>query len=256
MFFNPEFAYFVYRSNSVDESMPAYRIYLLTAVLLLPAFLKAQKSSKREEPCYFYQHTSLADAKADQQLMKHLEGLNLKKGEKVADIGAGTLRWEGALSLFTEGIQFYAVDIDSSCCNTQQASYVARYYSIVKGQRISNSIQTSVGGIKKTGLPDAQMDKVILFQTFHEFSHPEAMLRDIHRSLNANGRLYISELVPRHAKDLHPGCQYPMYTPEALKKLVQAYGFVFETQTLIVKEDKKNRTQFLYRFRKSTQENG
>lgn len=236
--------------------MPAHRIYLLTAVLLLPAFLEAQKNSKSKEQCYFYQHTSLADAKADQQLMKHLEGLNLKKGEKVADIGAGTLRWEGALSLFTEGVQFYAVDLDSSCCNAQQASYVARYYSIVKGQRINNSIQTSVGGVKKTGLPDAQMDKVILFQTFHEFSHPEAMLRDIHRSLNANGRLYISELVPRHAKDLHPGCQHPMYTPDALKKLVQACGFVFETQTLIVKEDKKNRTQFLYRFRKSTQENG
>ena len=36
------------------------------------------------------------------EVMKHVEGLNLKKGEKVADIGAGALRWEGALSLFTE----------------------------------------------------------------------------------------------------------------------------------------------------------
>lgn len=256
MFFNPYFAYFVYRSNHVDESMPAYRIYPFLAFLLLSAFLVAQKSPKNKDQCYFYQHTSLADAKADQQLMKHLEGLNLKKGEKVADIGAGTLRWEGALSLFTEGVQFYAVDIDSSCCNAQQANYVERYYSIVKGRRISNSIQTSLGGTKKTGLPDAQMDKVILFQTFHEFSHPEAMLRDIHRSLNSNGRLYISELVPRHAKDLHPGCQHPMYSPENLKKLVQSCGFVFETQTMIVKDDKKNRTQLLYRFRKSAQENG
>lgn len=236
--------------------MPAYRIYLLIAVLWLPAFLEAQKSTKSTEQCYFYQHTSLAEAKADQQLMKHLEGLNLKKGEKVADIGAGTLRWEGALSLFTEGIEFYAVDIDTGCCNAQQASYVQRYYSIVKGQRIDNQIHTLLGNTKSTGLPKAQMDKVVLFQTFHEFGHPEAMLRDIHRSLNSSGRLYISELVPRHDKDLHPGCNHPMYSSDALKKKVQACGFVFEAQTLIVKEDKKKRTQLLYRFRKSTQENG
>lgn len=239
--------------------MPAYRIYQFIVALLLPTLLcgqKGQNKGKDFNACYFYQHTSLADAKADLQLMKHVEGLNLKKGEKVADIGAGALRWEGALSLFTEGVQFYAIDIDSSCCNAQQANFVQRYYSIVKGQRLSNSISTSLGSVKKTGLPDGQMDKVVLFQTFHEFSHPEAMLRDIHRSLTANGRLYISELVPRHAKDLHPGCQHPMYTPEALKKLVQTFGFVFEIQTLIVKADKKNRTQFLYRFRKSAQENG
>ncbi|WP_421795547.1 class I SAM-dependent methyltransferase [Haliscomenobacter sp.] len=239
--------------------MPTYRIYLLIVVLLLPTLLcgqKGQSGSKDFNACYFYQHTSLADAKADVHLMKHIEGLNLKKGEKVADIGAGALRWEGALSLFTEGVRFYAVDIDSSCCNAQQASYVQRYYSIVKGQRLSNSISTSLGSVKKTGLPDGQMDKVILFQTFHEFSHPDEMLRDIYRSLNANGRLYISELVPRNAKDLHPGCQHLMYSPETLKKMVQRCGFVFEAQTLIVKEDKKNRTQYLYRFRKSTQENG
>jgi hypothetical protein len=47
-----------------------------------------------------------------------------------------------------------------------------------------------------------------------------------------------------------------MHSPEALKKLVQRSGFVFETQVTIVKDDKKNRTQLLYRFRKSTQENG
>ncbi|AEE48592.1 class I SAM-dependent methyltransferase [Haliscomenobacter hydrossis] len=239
--------------------MLANPIYLLIAVLLLPALLGAQKRSDKDKTftaCYFYQYTSLADAKADLHLMKHVEGLNLKKGEKVADIGAGALRWEGALSLFTEGIQFYAVDIDSSCCNAQQASYVQRYYSIVKGQRLSNSISTSLGSIKKTGLPDGQMDKVILFQTFHEFSHPEEMLRDIYRSLSQNGRLYISELVPRHAKDLHPGCQHRMFWPEELKKLVQRYGFIFEVQTTIVKDDKKNHTQLLYRFRKSSQENG
>lgn len=239
--------------------MPANRIYQLTVVLLLPTLLCAQKGQsggKDFNACYFYQHTSLADAKADVQLMKHIEGLNLKKGEKVADIGAGALRWEGALSLFTEGVKFFAVDIDSSCCNAQQANFVQRYYSIVKGQRLSNSISTSLGSIKKTGLSDGQMDKVILFQTFHEFSHPDEMLRDIYRSLNANGRLYISELVPRHAKDLHPGCQHLMYNPETLKKMVQRSGFVFETQVTIVKDDKKNRTQLLYRFRKSTQENG
>jgi len=85
--------------------MPAYRIYQLTVVLLLTTLLYAQKGqsgSKDFNACYFYQHTSLADAKADVHLMKHIEGLNLKKGEKVADIGAGALRWEGALSLFTE----------------------------------------------------------------------------------------------------------------------------------------------------------
>lgn len=240
--------------------MLQYRIYLLFAVMLLSTMLEAQKKSSNPPEdlghCYFYHHTSLTDARADLQLMKHVEGLNLKKGEKVADIGAGALRWEGALSLFTENVQFYAVDLDSSCCNPQQASYVHKYYSIVKGKRLSNSISTSVGSIKRTGLPDAQMDKVILFQTFHEFSHPEDMLRDIYRSLNQNGRLYISELVPRHAKDLHPGCQHRMFWPEELKKLVQRYGFVFEVQTTIVKDDKQNHTQLLYRFRKSSQENG
>jgi cyclopropane fatty-acyl-phospholipid synthase-like methyltransferase len=88
--------------------------------------MQAQQSSNLDK-CYFYQHTSLADAQSDQNLMKHLEGLHIKKGEQIADIGAGTLRWEGALSLFTEGVRFFAVDIDSACCNAQQASYVYKY---------------------------------------------------------------------------------------------------------------------------------
>lgn len=239
--------------------MPTCRIYPLFIVLLLPGLLMAQKDQKAvavSSPCYFYQYTSLSDARADPQLMKHLEALNLKKGEQVADIGAGTLRWEGALSLFTEGVQFYAVDLDSSCCNLRQANYIQRYYSIVKGSRLNNRIIPSLGTAKSTGLANEQMDKVVLFQTFHEFSDPEAMLRDIHRSLREDGRLYISELVPRHGKDLHPGCGHRMYSPEALKKRVQNCGFVFETQTIIVKDNKKVRTQLLYRFRKNNREDG
>lgn len=232
-----------------------YRIYLLCVATLLPMAMQAQQSSNLDK-CYFYQHTSLADAQSDQNLMKHLEGLHIKKGEQIADIGAGTLRWEGALSLFTEGVRFFAVDIDSACCNAQQASYVYKYYSIVKGERISNSFKTSIGTGKSTGLPTGSMNKVMIIQTFHEFSDPEAMLRDIFRIMKASARLYISELVPRDAKDRHPGCEHHMYNPAELKKLVLKHGFVLEAEIPIVKADKNNRAQLLYRFRKNTQENG
>ena len=96
----------------------------------------------------------------------------------------------------------------------------------------------------------------MIIQTFHEFSDPEAMLRDIFRIMKASARLYISELVPRDAKDRHPGCEHHMYNPAELKKLVLKHGFVLEAETPIVKADKNNRAQLLYRFRKNTQENG
>lgn len=44
-----------------------------------------------------------------------------------------------------------------------------------------------------TGLPDNSVDTVLLYDVFHDLSHPDEVLREFHRVLKADGTLSFSD---------------------------------------------------------------
>ncbi len=45
----------------------------------------------------------------------------------------------------------------------------------------------------KTGLPDRSLDAVLLYDTFHDLSKPDDVLKEIHRLMKSNGILSFSD---------------------------------------------------------------
>jgi tRNA A58 N-methylase Trm61 len=114
-----------------------------------------------------------------------VEALGLKPGMMVADVGAGTgyMSIKMARKIGPTG-KVYANDIQPEMLqllkkNAEQA-------------RVAN-IEPVLGTVAGTNLPKGQMDLVLLVDVYHEFSEPEKMLRDLHETLKADGRLVLIE---------------------------------------------------------------
>ncbi|MBI4326276.1 MAG: methyltransferase domain-containing protein [Chloroflexi bacterium] len=114
-----------------------------------------------------------------------LAALQLKPGEVVADIGAGTgyFSWRLARAVGGNGI-VYAVDIQQEMLDLLSRKMADR--------KITN-VKPVLGTITDPRLPDTALDLVIMVDVYHEFSHPYEMLRAICRSLKPAGRVVFVE---------------------------------------------------------------
>jgi len=115
------------------------------------------------------------------------------KGDVVADVGAGDAKHEGAFSLLTDGITFYAEDIDAKKLDQNAIDKVIKHYSKLKGSPLTNTIKFVIGTEKMTNLPKKTFDKVIICSAFHEFTEPNDMIDDIDKKIKPTGRIYILE---------------------------------------------------------------
>ncbi|RLA63825.1 MAG: SAM-dependent methyltransferase [Epsilonproteobacteria bacterium] len=111
--------------------------------------------------------------------------LDLKKGEIVADIGAGT----GAfLKLLHEKVtplgKIYAVDISDE--------FVEHMKKRKERENLDNLIVVK-GKTEATTLLENSIDVAFICNTYHHFGDFKEMLRDIKKVLKKNGRLFIVE---------------------------------------------------------------
>ncbi|MAJ73956.1 methyltransferase type 11 [Candidatus Poribacteria bacterium] len=114
-----------------------------------------------------------------------VEALNLKVGDKVADIGAGTgyIARQIAVLIGPEGI-VYGVDV--------QPEMVKLLTDNMKQYHITN-VKGILGKIDDPNLPINSIDLAIMVDVYHEFSHPYEMIRSICKSLKPGGRLVFVE---------------------------------------------------------------
>jgi ubiquinone/menaquinone biosynthesis C-methylase UbiE len=114
-----------------------------------------------------------------------LKQLNLKPGQVVCDLGCGngyhTLRMARQVA---PGGKVYAVDI--------QQEMLDLLAQRTERQDIYN-IEPVLGSATSPQLPHNAMDLILLVDVYHEFSHPEHMLREIRSSLKPAGRLVLVE---------------------------------------------------------------
>ncbi len=125
------------------------------------------------------------DREEDSRTM--LKMLKLKPGQVVCDLGAGngfyTLPIARAVG---EKGKVFAVEIQPEMLRFLKKRAAAA------NPKIEN-IEYILGTLIDPKLPEASQDLIIMVDVYHEFSHPEHMLKAIRKALKPDGRLVLVE---------------------------------------------------------------
>ncbi len=116
---------------------------------------------------------------------KALAALQIPRGAKVADIGAGVgfFTWRLADVVGPSGT-VYANDI--------QPEMIRMLKKNIADRGLTN-VQPVLGKIDNPMLPKGTLDLALLVDVYHEFSEPQKMLDRIRESLKPDGRLVLLE---------------------------------------------------------------
>ena len=127
-----------------------------------------RESRQREEDC--------------KQLLKEL---HVRPGQVICDMGCGNGFYTLKLAELTgkQG-KVYAVDI--------QEEMLDKLERRARQARVENIVPVH-GSVTDPGRPENAFDLVLMVDVYHEFSHPEVMLRAIRASLKPAGRIALAE---------------------------------------------------------------
>jgi hypothetical protein len=156
-----------------------------------------------------------------------LDFYGFKSGQTIASIGAQCCHWEGAYASTTDSVSFYLEDIDSSKFKKKQLEFVWNYYASLRGKPMTSTYKMILGDERSTSLPENMFDKILIMNSFHEFTFKTEMLADIKKKLKPGGILYIDEALPKKRGQLHGICNLPMLTAEETIALFASNGFEY-----------------------------
>ena len=149
-----------------------------------------------------------------------IESLQIQPGQTICDLGCGNgfYTLELARRVGPEG-KVYAVDI--------QPQMLRLLVTRARQQKLFN-IQPILGTFIDPRLPKGEVDLVFCVDVYHEFSHPEMMLKRIRESLSHNGQIVLAEFRGEDAsvpiKPLHK------MTKLQVKKELEPNGFALERE--------------------------
>jgi ubiquinone/menaquinone biosynthesis C-methylase UbiE len=110
--------------------------------------------------------------------------VGITEGFRVLDYGCGSGSYITAVvELVGKSGKVYALDI--------QPPAIAMVKKIVAKKQLMN-VETILSDCK-TGLPDDSMDRVLLYDVFHELSDPDGVLEELYRVLKSDGILSFSD---------------------------------------------------------------
>ncbi len=115
-----------------------------------------------------------------------IDTLDLKKGQIVADIGAGTGYFSVRLAKSAAAPKVYAADIEPS-----MVTYL-RERAAREGLHNVIAVQAAAG---RANLPEP-VDLVLIVDTYHHIGNREAYFRTLARSLKPGGRVAIIDFTP------------------------------------------------------------
>jgi SAM-dependent methyltransferase len=146
---------------------------------------------------------------------KALDAIGIAKGSTVADVGAGSgyMTVRMAARVGPEG-RVYATDI--------QPQMLAMLRDRLGRERITN-VTLVQGAIDDPRLPLSTLDLILMVDVYHEFSHPQQMLRGLLAALKRGGRLVLLEY-KKEDPSIPIRIEHKMTVAEA-KLEVEAEGF-------------------------------
>jgi len=115
---------------------------------------------------------------------KVLDLLGLVGNETVADIGAGSGYFTFLMAPLVPRGRVIAVDIQQEMLNFLEGK---------KKLRRAFNVETLLGTIEDSRLPENSTDLVLMVDAYHEFSHPREMMDSIVKGLKPGGRVVFLE---------------------------------------------------------------
>ena len=113
-----------------------------------------------------------------------LKALKLKPDQVVCDLGCGNGFYAIPIAKLVPKGKVIGVDIQPQMLRMlRERSRVAKI----------DNIEPVLGTLTDPKLPEGKVDLVLCVDAYHEFSHPEQMLRHIRQSLSPTGRLALVE---------------------------------------------------------------
>ena len=155
---------------------------------------------------------------AEEQPERMLDALKIKKGETVADVGAGA----GYTSIriakrVGPGGSVLATDVQ-----TQMLALLADNARAAGIKNIKPIRSTQL----ETNLPEGKVDLALMVDVYHEASNPEALLRGLKKALKPGGRLVLVEF--RGEDDEVPIRPEHKMTLDQVRREVEPQGFRFK----------------------------
>ena len=158
---------------------------------------------------------------------KEIGFYDFRSGQTIASIGAQCCQWEATYAATTDSVTFYLEDIDSSKFKKSQVEFAWNYYSTLRGRPMTSDYKMILGNERSTSLPENTFDKILITNSFHEFTLQSEMLADLKKKLKAGGVLYIDEALPKRQGQLHGVCNLPMLTNEETIESFAKNGFEY-----------------------------
>lgn len=115
---------------------------------------------------------------------KVVENMKLKPTDVLADIGAGSGYFSFLLAELVPEGKVLAVDIQQEMLNFVEGQK--------KLKKVRN-VETILGTIEDTKLPEGEVDAIIMVDAYHEFSHPFEMATSMVKGLRTGGRIILIE---------------------------------------------------------------
>ena len=202
---------------------------ILLAILLLPVYLVAV-TAQETHPATGRAIAPVmgmggadwlvrSEREAEEAPDRALDAIGLKRGDTVADIGAGVgyFTWRMAERVGPTG-KVYANDI--------QPRMLEQLRKNVAAKGLDNVVPT-LGTEDDPKLPAGSLDLALLVDVYHEFSQPQKMLAKIRESLRPSGRLVLLEY--RKEDPAVPIRLEHKMTVQEVRAELEPEGFRFET---------------------------
>lgn len=121
----------------------------------------------------------------EESLTKLVESLDLKEGDQVADIGAGSgvLSFRMSKKVGPNG-KIWAVDI--------QTEMLEAINKKIEEQKVTN-VEPLLCTVKETKLPAALIDLALFVDVYHELEFPYEVILDLSKKMKPGGRIVLVE---------------------------------------------------------------
>ena len=149
---------------------------------------------------------------------KAITALNIREGQVIADIGAGSGYYSALLSRAVGATgRVYATDI--------QPEMLTLLKQRIDRDALAN-VQLVLGTETETRLPDNSIDLALMVDVYHELAQPQAFLKSVRRALKKDGRLVLIEF--RKEDPRVPIREEHKMTVKEARLELEAEGFIFD----------------------------
>ena len=153
----------------------------------------------------------------EEQTSLLLENMQLKYGDDIADIGAGSGYHVFRMAPGVGEGTVYAVDIQDGMLTALRER---------KEKEKAGNVEVVKGGELSINLPENSVDKVLMVDVYHEFAYPLEMMASVHKALRKNGKIYLIEYRGEDP-DVPIKRVHKMTEQQAVKEM-EAAGFTLE----------------------------